>query len=194
MIDMIRDVISDSINIKNEILQNNVILECIKNVSRKITQIIKDGGKVLVCGNGGSAGDAQHIAGEFINRFYFDRPAMGCIALTTDTSVITAIANDSDYSEIFLKQVIGNGRKGDIFWGISTSGNSENIVKAMKYCRETGIVTFGLTGANNCDMDDYGDYIIKVPSTVTPRIQEAQMLIAHLICQIVEDGVYGENV
>lgn len=193
MIDVIREAISESINVKNEILQNQAILDCINSISGKITQVIKDGGKVLVCGNGGSAGDAQHIAGEFINRFYFDRPAMGCIALTTDTSVITAIANDSDYSEIFLKQVIGNGRKGDIFWGISTSGNSENIVKAMKYCREIGLTTFGLTGANNCEMDDYGDYIIKVPSIVTPRIQEAQMLIAHIICQNVERGVYGDR-
>lgn len=185
--------IKESIEIKNKILSNDNLIKEIEKVSEAIIKVIKDGGKVLVCGNGGSAGDAQHIAGEFINKFYYDRPAMGCIALTTDTSVITAIGNDSTFEDIFAKQVKANGRKGDIFWGISTSGNSKNIIKAILECKNIGIPCIAFVGGNENKMADLCDYVIKIPNNCTPRIQEAQMLIAHIICQVVEMNVYPKE-
>jgi len=146
----------------------------------------------MIAGNGGSAADAQHFAGEMVNRFNFDRKGLPCIALSTDTSVITAIGNDDSYSKIFWKQIEALGQEGDVFIGISTSGNSINIVEAMSLCKEMGIITIGLTGESIGKIDNLCDYIIKVPSNETPRIQEAHIIIEHIICDIVEKSVFNK--
>ena len=156
------------------------------------TEAYRNGKKTLFAGNGGSAADAQHFAGELVSKFYFDRPGLPSIALTTDTSIITAIGNDCGYKQIFARQIQAQGVKGDVFIGISTSGNSENIVEVLPVCREKGITSIALTGANPCKMDEF-DIVIKVPSNETPRIQECQTLIGHIICCIVEENIFSEK-
>jgi D-sedoheptulose 7-phosphate isomerase len=147
----------------------------------------------LLAGNGGSAADAQHIAAEFVNRFNFDRHGLPAIALTTDTSVLTSIANDYSYDRIFARQLETLGNAGDVFIGISTSGNSRNIVEALKVCKKEEIVTIGLTGSSGGQMKDLCDICIQVPSDETPRIQEVHSLIGHIVCFIVEEELFGKN-
>lgn len=189
MMNLIKETIKENMELKQAILEDINLLKAVENCAVAIINCLKKGNKILVCGNGGSAGDAQHIAGEFINKFYYDRPAMACIALSTDTSVITAIANDSNFDEVFARQVMALGRKGDVFWGISTSGNSQNIIKAMQTSKNMGLIVIGYSGEKACIMDELSDFVIKIPSTVTPRIQEVQILISHIICQLVEQAV-----
>ena len=189
----IKNEIEKSFLIKKLISESDFLIEKIEKTAKAIVKCYKKGGKVLIAGNGGSAADAQHICGELINRFYFDRPGLPCIALSTDTSVLTAIGNDYSFDKIFWKQVEANGKRGDIFIGISTSGNSKNIIEAMKLCRKKGITTVGLTGIKKGMMDSYCDYIIKVPSAETPRIQESHMTIYHIICAIVEESIFGKG-
>jgi D-sedoheptulose 7-phosphate isomerase len=193
MLDYIKNQISKSIETKKAILENGEILNQIKDVSIKIIECYKDNKKTLVAGNGGSAADAQHIAGEFVSRFYFDRPGLASIALTTDTSILTAIGNDYGYDRVFSRQVEANGVGGDVFIGISTSGNSENVIKAIEVCKEKGIYTVGLTGASGGKMDEMCDVCIKVPSSETPRVQESHIVIGHLICAIVEEQMFGKG-
>ena len=193
MKDYIRNQIKISYEIKHKIYNDDAVIEKIARVSKVIIRSYKKGGKVLLAGNGGSAGDAQHIAGELVNKFNFDRPGLPAIALSTDTSVLTAIGNDYSFEKIFSKQLEANSRKGDIFLGISTSGNSKNIVEAMKFCRKSGIITIGLTGNKKGKVETFCDYIIKVPSSETPRIQEAHVLIYHIICGIVEESIFGKG-
>lgn len=190
MKDYIKSQIKTSYELKKSIYDNNELTECIIKIATVIVNCIKNGGKILIAGNGGSAGDAQHFAGEFINRFYFDRPGLPCIALTTDTSVLTAIGNDYSFDKIFSKQVEALGKKEDIFIGISTSGNSTDIIEAMKLCKEKGILNIGLTGGKIGKMDNLCDYIYKVPSDETPRIQEAHLMVEHIICAIVEKSIF----
>lgn len=192
MINIINKSLRESLDCKTKMVNDENIALAIEKIAKEIFYSLKNGGKVLVCGNGGSAGDAQHIAGEFVNKFYFDRAPLSCISLSSDTSVLTCIGNDSTYDDVFLKQVIANGRKGDIFWGISTSGNSKNIIKAIEYCKSNGIYTFGLVGAKDNIMDKICDLVIKVPSEETPRIQELQIVVEHIICQLVEQEMFKE--
>ena len=152
----------------------------------------KNGKKLLVAGNGGSAADAQHMAAELVSRFYFDRPALPAIALTVDTSAITAIGNDYGFDRVFLRQLEAHGQAGDVYFTISTSGNSVNLVESLKVCRDRGIITVGLTGSNPCKMDDLCDYMLKVDSNITPRIQETQLLIEHMICGLIEEQLFPE--
>ena len=168
------------------LLSNDTTLEKIEDVAQTIISAIKFGNKLLICGNGGSAADAQHMAGEFVCRFYKDREPLPAIALTTDTSVITAISNDYAYDQIFARQVKALGKKGDILFGISTSGASKNILEAFKVAREMGIKTILLTGKEEKSIGPYSDIIIKTPSSDTPRIQEMHLLIEHIICELVE--------
>lgn len=193
MLKIIEKQIKDSYNVKKAILEDSNILKGIEDVASKTLEVYKNQGKVLVAGNGGSAADAQHMVGEFVSKFYFDRPGLPAIALTTDTSILTAIGNDYGYDRVFARQVQANGVEGDIFFGISTSGNSRNIIEALKVCKEKGIFTVGLVGEKECLMDELCDYIIKVPSGETPRIQEAHILIEHIICSIVEEALFGEG-
>ncbi|MGH2328077.1 D-sedoheptulose 7-phosphate isomerase [Campylobacter taeniopygiae] len=183
----------DSILTKEQILKDENLLELIKNVSFEVIKAYKNGNKTLIAGNGGSAADAQHIAGEFVSRFYFDRPGIASIALTTDTSILTAIGNDYGYENIFSRQVEAQGVKGDVFIGISTSGNSKNILKALESCKKKEILSIGLTGESGGSMDKMCDYCIKVPSSCTPRIQESHIIIGHIICAIVEEELFGKG-
>ncbi len=151
-----------------------------------ITAALKAGNKILLFGNGGSAADAQHLAGEFVNRFIIERPPLPAIALTTDTSVITSIGNDYDFSEIFSKQIRAIGQKGDIAWGMSTSGTSANVVKAMETAKKIGMVTIGLTGRDGGEIAKMADHALIVSSTSTPRIQEVHITAGHVICEMVD--------
>ncbi len=197
MEDMIKEYISNqvkkSIDVKQKLLDNQELMDLIQEVALKCVEVYKNGNKTLIAGNGGSAADAQHIAGEFVSRFYFDRPGLASIALTTDTSIITAIGNDYGYEKLFSRQVQANGIKGDIFIGISTSGNSANVIEALKECEEKGIITVGLTGEKGGKMAEMCDYCIKVPSNETPRVQEAHILIGHIICAVVEEAIFGKG-
>lgn len=183
--------IQESVSVKESILTNPSLLEEIEKAAILVTDTYKSGFKTLIAGNGGSAADAQHIAGEFVSRFYFDRPGIPSIALTTDTSVLTAIGNDYGFERLFERQVQAQGQKGDVFIGITTSGNSENIVRALFACKEKGISSIVLTGELGGKVADLCDICIKVPSKETPRIQESHILIGHIICCIVEESLFG---
>jgi len=191
MLSIIQSQIQSSINVKAALLQNAALLSQIEEVCTLITQAYKNNKKTLLAGNGGSAADAQHIAAELVNRFYIDRPGLPSIALTTDSSILTSIGNDYGYEQLFARQVQALGNEGDIFIGISTSGNSPNIIKALETCKEKGIISIGLTGASGGKMAGLCDYCIKVPSDETPRMQEAHILIGHIICYIVEQEIFG---
>ncbi|EAI0804250.1 D-sedoheptulose 7-phosphate isomerase [Campylobacter jejuni] len=189
----IKEHFQESILLKEQILKDENLITLIKNASLEIIKAYKNNNKTLLAGNGGSAADAQHIAGEFVSRFYFDRPGIASIALTTDTSILTAIGNDYGYENLFARQVQAQGVKGDVFIGISTSGNSKNILKALEFCKQKEIISIGLSGASGGAMNELCDYCIKVPSTCTPRIQEAHILIGHIICAIVEEELFGKG-
>lgn len=193
-IDYIRQQVQASLEVKQEILKNDRVIEQVLQVSKKIVEILSSKetrGKVITAGNGGSAADAQHITAEFVSRFYFDRPALPSIALTTDTSIITAIGNDYGYENLFTRQIEANGSKGDVYIAISTSGNSPNIVKSLVKAREMGIFTVGLTGGTGGKMADLCDVCICVPSSETPRVQESHILLGHIICAYVEKEIFG---
>lgn len=189
----IKEHFTDSILVKEQILKDENLITLIKNASLEVIKAYRNGNKTLLAGNGGSAADAQHIAGEFVSRFYFDRPGIASIALSTDTSILTAISNDYGYENLFARQVQAQGVKGDVFIGISTSGNSKNILKALELCKQKEIISIGLSGASGGAMNELCDYCIKVPSTCTPRIQEAHILIGHIICAIVEEELFGRG-
>lgn len=190
--EIIKSHISESIATKQRLLDNENVLSMISKAAEICTEAYLRGNKTLFAGNGGSAADAQHLAGEFVSRFYFDRPGLPSIALTTDSSIMTAIGNDYSFEKLFYRQIQAQGTKGDVFIGISTSGNSKNLVEALKACKEKGLISIALTGEKPCKMDDY-DFVIKVPSSNTPRIQECQTLIGHIICCIVEQNIFGEK-
>ena len=188
----IKNYIKDSIETKTKILNNETILNTIQSIANEIVQSYENGKKVLTAGNGGSAGDAQHIVGELVSKFFFDRPGLSAFSLATDTSILTAIGNDYGYEKSFSRQVQANGCKGDIFIGISTSGNSKNIILAIEEAKRKGMITVGLVGSKPCDMDSLCDYIIKVPSTSTPTIQESHIMIGHIICALVEEAIFSK--
>ena len=185
--------IQESISVKERIINNPEILNKIKSAAEMVTAAYKNNKKTLIAGNGGSAADAQHIAGEFVSRFYFDRPGIPSIALSTDTSILTAIGNDYGFDKLFSRQVQAQGSVDDVFIGITTSGNSENIIQALLACKEKGIKSIILTGENGGKVADICDVCIKVPSSETPRIQESHILIGHIICCIVEESLFGEK-
>ena len=191
-IELIYNQIRESADVKEHLLNNSETIEKIAKAADICTHAYLNGNKTMFAGNGGSAADAQHLAGEFVSKFYFDRPGLPSIALTTDTSILTAIGNDYGYDQLFARQVQAQGIKGDVFIGISTSGNSKNIIEALKVCKDKGVYSISLTGANPCKMDE-SDLVIKVPSTSTPRIQECQTLIGHIICCIVEKNIFGNH-
>lgn len=190
-IDIVKKQIRDSVKVKALILEDPVLMKKIAQAAELCTEAYHRGNKTMFAGNGGSAADAQHLAGEFVSKFYFDRPGLPSIALTTDTSILTAIGNDYGYDNLFARQVQAQGVIGDVFIGISTSGNSRNLIEAQKECDKQGISTIAIVGGKPCKMDNY-DLVIKVPSEETPRIQECQTLIGHIICCIVEENIFGE--
>ncbi len=188
---LIKEQIEKSIQTKQAILANKELMDQIARAAEVTTNAYRNGKKTLLAGNGGSAADAQHIAGEFVSKFYFDRPGIPSVAITTDTSILTAIGNDYGFERLFARQVEAQGNTGDVFIGISTSGNSANILRALEVCREKGIFTICLTGESGGKMKDACDICIKVPSSETPRIQESHIMIGHIICCIVEENMFG---
>ena len=189
----IKEHISKSIETKKKLLEDEALVAKIQKASLRVLPAYKDGFKTLLAGNGGSAADAQHIAAEFVSRFYFDRPGLPSLALTTDTSILTAIGNDYGYEKLFARQLQAMAQKGDIFIGISTSGNSKNILEGLDFCKKEGIFSLGLTGQSGGAMKDLCDLCIQVPSNETPRIQEAHILIGHIICATVEEELFGKD-
>ena len=188
----IKHSICDSIAVKQAILANESLLTTINNVANVSTDALRKGNRILLAGNGGSAADAQHIAAEFVSRFMYDRPGLPSMALTTDTSMLTAIANDYGYEQLFVRQLEANARKGDVFIGITTSGNSPNVLRAFEICRGLGIISVGLAG-NGGKIQSMCDYLIPVPSDSTPRIQEAHITIGHIICGLVEVALFPQQ-
>ena len=188
--DTIKAQIAESIRVKQTLLSDESLMEQVAKVADLMIAAYRAGHKTMWAGNGGSAADAQHMAGELVNKFTFDRPGLAALSLSTDTSIITAVGNDYGFDRLFARQVEAQGCTGDVFIGISTSGKSPNLVNALAACKEKGITSVAIVGANPCPMDDY-DYVIHVPSTMTPRIQECQTLIGHILCYIVEQELFG---
>lgn len=194
MTDYIKQQIAESAAVKKALLEDDAAIGNIGLAADFVENALRGGHKVLWAGNGGSAADAQHMAAELVNKFRLERPGLASIALTVDTSILTSIGNDYGYSRVFARQVEAIGAEGDVFIGISTSGNSENLILALEACREKGIGTIAIVGEKPCKMDGY-DLVIHVPSADTPRIQECQTLIGHIICDLVEKSVFNsENI
>lgn len=187
---IIKQRILESIDVKRKIADDDQLLLLIEKTTRTIIEKIKNGASVYFCGNGGSAADAQHLAAELSGRFYFDRQPLSSDALHCNTSFLTAVANDYSYDMIYARLINGIGRKGDVLVGLSTSGNSRNIVKAFEKAKEMGIYTIAFTGATGGEMKKIADVCICVPSTDTPRIQESHIMIGHIICEIIESTLF----
>jgi D-sedoheptulose 7-phosphate isomerase len=181
-IKQIEQIIISSCNLKTEILKDKILLGKINEVAELITEAFKGDKKVLFCGNGGSAADAQHLAAELSGRFYIDREPLFAEALHVNTSYLTAVANDYNYNEVYARLIKAKGRTGDVIIGISTSGNSENIIRAFEEAKKIGVITVAMTGQTGG---------IKIPSSDTPRIQEVHILVGHIICQIIEENLFG---
>ncbi|MBU0720571.1 D-sedoheptulose 7-phosphate isomerase [bacterium] len=190
----IKDQIKKSYETKQAIYENEALLDMIEDVSKKCVELYRGNNKTILAGNGGSAADAQHIAAELVGRYGFDRPSIPSLALTTDTSNLTAIGNDYGYDKVFSRQLEGMGQEGDIFIGISTSGNSVNIINAFESAKKKGITTVALVGRDGGKMAKMADYAIVVPSDSTPRIQESHILIGHILCDIIEKEIFGDGV
>ena len=187
----ITDIIKASIDVKQELLADENLINQIQTVTDVITKAFKNGNAVYFAGNGGSAADAQHLAAEFSGRFYKDRKALPSDALHCNSSYLTAVANDYSYDVIYARLLEGLAKPGDVLVGISTSGNSGNIVKAFEMAKTIGVTTIGFTGQKGGKMKDLGDYLINVPSNTTPRIQESHILVGHIICELVEINIFG---
>lgn len=186
----IRDIIHSSIETKRNILEDPFLMKAIGDVTSAVAHSFKAGNKVLFCGNGGSAADAQHLAAEFSGRFYTDRTALPSEALHCNTSYLTAVANDYGYEHVYSRLIEGIGREGDVLIGLSTSGNSVNITQALQMARKIGMITVGFTGRTGGKMKEMCNYLINIPSTDTPRIQESHIMIGHIICQLVEEEIF----
>lgn len=182
----IEESIRQSIEVKNKILSDEKLMQSIEEAVAVIVKSLRSGGKIHFCGNGGSAADAQHLAAELSGRFYLDRPPLNAEALHCNSSYLTAVANDYGYDHIFSRLMRASGKEGDVLVGISTSGNSKNIIEAYKVCKELNINIISLTGESGGKMKDYGGILLNVPSTDTPRIQESHIMIGHIICEMVE--------
>ena len=188
----IKSIIDNTISIKKTILEDKHLQQTVQDIADAIVSCYKNGGKVLFCGNGGSAADAQHLAAELSGRFYFDRPPLEAEALHVNTSYVTAVANDYSYNEIYSRYVNGVGKKGDVILGLSTSGNSKNVVKALETAKNKGMITVAFTGESGGEMKNIADFLLNVPSNDTPRIQENHIMLGHIICEIVEEKLFGK--
>jgi D-sedoheptulose 7-phosphate isomerase len=193
MIPQIKSQIQTSVDLKTALLSNTEILSTVEKIINEIVACYKHDGKVLWCGNGGSAADAQHLAAELSGRYYYDRPPLFSEALHVNTSYITAVANDYSYADIYSRLTKAMGRKGDILIGLSTSGNSANVVNALEEANKIGMITIGFTGEGGGKMKAHSKYLLAIPSKDTPRIQECHMLFGHTICQLVETALFPLN-
>lgn len=189
----IKNILLASIDTKQKVIADEGLLKTIEEVTGIIVQAFKNGNKVLFCGNGGSAADAQHLAAEFSGRFYSDRNPLPSEALHCNTSYITAVANDYGYEYVYSRIIKGVGKPGDVLVGLSTSGNSVNIIKAQEEAKKIGMINVSLTGETGGKMKALSDYLVNVPSSDTPRIQEAHITIGHIICQLVEEQLFDHN-
>lgn len=189
----IHNQIAEARRVMSAMLDDGEIQERLGRVAESVVASLKSGGKVLLAGNGGSAADAQHIAGEFVSRFAFDRPGLAAVALTTDTSIITAIGNDYGYDKLFSRQIQALGNRGDVFIGYSTSGRSPNVLKAFEEARQKGLVCVGLTGNKGGPMHELCDFVLEIPSGDTPKIQEGHLVLGHILCGLVENAIFGAN-
>jgi D-sedoheptulose 7-phosphate isomerase len=194
MQEYIQQQIHDSITTKQQVVEDRALMQTLEEVAKACVALYRNGKKTLLAGNGGSAADAQHIAAELVGRYGFDRPSVSSIALTTDTSNLTAIGNDYGYDYVFSRQLEGVGNEGDLFIGISTSGNSQNLVKAFESAKAKGITTVALVGRDGGAMAKIADYALIIPSNATPRIQESHILLGHILCDIIEKELFGEGV
>jgi D-sedoheptulose 7-phosphate isomerase len=190
LLNLLQSRITASIQLKQQLLGNTQLLETVTKVAEMAAEAYRNGNKVMWCGNGGSAADAQHLAAELSGRFYYDRPPLNSDAFHVNTSYLTAVANDYSYDQVYSRLVQAMCRKGDILIGLSTSGNSGNVVKAFEKAREMGVITVGFTGETGGKMKPFCDYLINIPSTDTPRIQECHMLLGHTLCEIVEQQLF----
>ncbi|HUM96648.1 MAG TPA: D-sedoheptulose 7-phosphate isomerase [Chitinophagaceae bacterium] len=189
----IKKILQASIDTKQQILNNDALLQVVCNVTNIITKAFQSGKRVYFCGNGGSAADAQHLAAEFSGRFYTDRKALPAEALHCNTSYLTAVANDYGFDFVFSRMIEGIGEKGDVLIGLSTSGNSVNIIKAFQVAKEKEITVVAFTGATGGKMKSIADFLINVPSNDTPRIQESHITVGHIICQLVEEKYFNSG-
>ena len=190
MKDYIYAQIAETNRLTAAMLEDRALFATLEASAAACIKCINAGGKILLAGNGGSAADAQHIAGEFVSRFAFDRPGMSAFALTTDTSILTAIGNDYGYEKLFARQIQSHGRKGDVFIGYSTSGKSPNILRAFEEARARGLVTIGLTGNRGGPMLELCDLVLEMPSSDTPKIQEGHLMMGHILCGLVENAIF----
>jgi D-sedoheptulose 7-phosphate isomerase len=186
----ITSIIQHSIAVKTKVLEDKTLIEAIATIAEAMTVAFQNNRKVLFCGNGGSAADAQHLAAEFSGRFYYDRPPLYAEALHVNSSYITAVGNDYGYDHVYSRMVEAMGQEGDVLVGISTSGNSPNIIEALKVAHRKGMITVGMTGETGGKMKERCQYLLNVPSTDTPRIQECHILMGHIVCEIVESNLF----
>lgn len=187
---IIKQNIEDSVSLKSKVLADGELLSKVDQLSSAIVQCYQNKGKVLFCGNGGSAADAQHLAAELSGRYYYDRPPLPSDALHVNTSYLTAVANDYSYDQIYSRLLQAMGNQGDVIIGLSTSGNSGNVIEALKVGREKGMITVGFTGKGGGKMAEHCDILVAIPSHDTPRIQECHLMLGHAICQIVELSLF----
>lgn len=186
----IKQAIQQSIEVKEKILEDEAMHRKIENVAEACATALSNGHQILFCGNGGSAADAQHLAAEFSGRFYFDREPLNAEALHVNSSYMTAVANDYSYDEVYARLVKAKGKKGDLLFGLTTSGNSENVIRALETARGMGMTTIAFTGESGGKARELADYLFNVPSADTPRIQEAHILVGHIICELVETKLF----
>ena len=187
----LQEAVADSLDLKKRFFADQG--GAVAAAARLLARVFQNGGKVLLFGNGGSAADAQHLAAEFVNRFQIERSPLAALALTTDTSIITAVANDYDFREVFAKQVRALGRAGDLAWGISTSGNSPNVVAGLEAARELGLRTLALSGGMGGPVAAAAELALVVPSRNTPRIQEVHITVGHILCDLVDYLLFPEQ-
>ncbi|GDX53371.1 phosphoheptose isomerase 2 [Bacteroidota bacterium] len=189
----INAIIKSSIEVKQKLLTDEKLLTTLIDVTTSWCKTLEGNGRILFCGNGGSAADAQHIAAELSGRFYFDREPLDAEALHVNTSYLTAVANDYSYDEVYSRMVRAKGKKGDMLVGISTSGNSANVIKAMEQAKKQGMIVVAMTGKNGGKMRDCCDFLINVPSNDTPRIQECHIMVGHILCELTEEQLFKKN-
>lgn len=188
--EQIKNIIQSSIDVKKAVLENNSLLETVLSIADIMVAALKSGHRIYFCGNGGSAADAQHLAAELTGRFYTDRKALAAEALHCNTSYVTAVANDYGFDEVYARMIEGIAQEGDVLIGLSTSGNSKNIINAFKKAKEINLITVSFTGESGGELKKLSNYCLNIPSTDTPRIQETHILLGHIICQLVEEKYF----
>lgn len=188
--EQVKNIIQSSIDVKKAVLENNSLLKTVLSIAEIMVAALKSGHRIYFCGNGGSAADAQHLAAEFTGRFYIDRTALAAEALHCNTSYLTAVANDYGFDEVYARMIKGIAQEGDVLVGLSTSGNSRNIINAFEKAKEKNLITISFTGESGGELKQLSNYCLNIPSTDTPRIQETHILLGHIICQLVEEKYF----